>query len=86
MSAALRAAPIRLPCKYIIVLMTIPLITRVVYQKFRSVIDVLQAPQKIDAIYSLCSLNNHFSYRPVEKYSPNGKTSHKRNVQIAFSF
>ena len=84
MSAALTAALIRLPCMYIVVLVTIPCITWVVCQKFRSVIEVLQTQQEIHAIYILCSLHNHFSYRPVEKYSPKGKTSCKGNVQIAF--
>jgi len=70
---------------YIVVLVTIPHITRVVYQKFQSVIEVLQTQQKIHAIYILCSLHNHFSNRPIEKCSPKGKT-YKGNIQIAFSF
>jgi len=42
MSAALGAALIRLPSMYIVVLVTIPRITRVIYQKFQSGIEVLK--------------------------------------------
>jgi hypothetical protein len=71
---------------YTVVLVTIPHITRAVYQKFHSEIELSQTQQNINAIYVLCSLHNHFSNGPVEKCSPKGKISYKGTVQIAFNF
>ena len=73
MSAALRAALSRLPCMYIVVLVTIPHITRVVYQKFHSDIEISQTQQKIFAITYCVPCTTIFPTDPVEKHSPKGK-------------